>query len=184
MGRELPEEHTDPLTRGLPFPILGGKKLYLRRAFPSDVNRLTFREEDIAECRAGSGVEAPDVVAHAIGEMDIHAKGFVWTICERATGRPVFFLGVNRAEPFAPAVWLLGSPLCNKHAREILRTSPAILQLLWKRWPLMHNSVWSQNHLHAVWLTRLGAVFSAPVTNPRTGETFLPFVLRKEDSDV
>lgn len=90
------------------------------------------------------------------------------------TGEPALMFGVAQSPVgIVGHIWLLGTPVIEKHPTVFLRESRKWLEAFHSEWPVLTNAVYAKNTLHTRWLEWLGFTLVRPVPHdPR----FIEFV--------
>jgi len=144
-----------------------------RPSIQSDVDYLAprLRPEDVAEVRANSGFEPHFTLSLGLLYSD---KCFTMVTPD---GEPVGMFGVGKSNmPNTGIVWMLNTPLLEKHRVQFLRACKAgeWVDVLHEKYPILTNAVDERNTKHIRWLRWLG--FTFVFRHPFYGVERRPFI--------
>ncbi len=145
---------------------------HYRRATLADAIDLAprLREADKNEFRAYLGIEPEAALPFDIGNGD----GDKWAMIGD-DGRVFGLFGVQAVDqhPTFGLVWMVSSDDIWKYRRQFIETTPKVLEMLHRKYPLLGNHIDARNTKHVYWLRRLG--FSFLRTIPEFGVQRRPF---------
>lgn len=138
------------------------------RPFRRGDQKVVYRPEDEAECRADGGGPCWTAVltAHQLGCVDVAVN--------TQTGTPVAFFGCVPMGEGAGSPWMLATPELPRHAKALQRLTQGVLADWHEKFPVLTNHVDARNALHIHWLRRWGFQFTG--RHRLGGELPLPFL--------
>lgn len=126
----------------------------LRKATAEDIRYLgpRLRSEDVAECRAGSGLPVEAALFEGLANAQV-VLGL--------DNLPIAIFGVEPLSEITGAIWMTATPALTQapYVGEFMRQSRAMCDTLNEQYPLLCNVVDARNTVHIRWLEWCGFIF-------------------------
>ncbi len=137
-----------------------------------DVAQLAaeIRPSDAAEILATGCTDVHATLADAVTRSVMCWSWFV-------DDKLACILGVAACEDVG-APWMIGTPVCEKHARILIKRPPEYIAKMLKAFPHLVNYVHAKNTTSVGWLKRLGFTIHEAAPYGPMGEAFHKFELR------
>lgn len=151
-------------------------EIVFRAPTPADITEVSenMRAADLAEI-AAAGSPGPRQSA----EQGVRRSVLCWTAT--VDGRVACILGVAPLRGLLDDMgvpWLLGTDLTEKHARALIRRSPAYIAQMLRAYPHLLNFVHARNTSSVRWLRRAGFTLQPAAPYGPHGELFHFFEMR------
>lgn len=144
----------------------------VRRSTLDDARYIAprLREADKRECDALLALPPELVLPEAVCAPTRR----VWTFATDA-GEPVGLFGLDATPiPQVGTIWMVSTPVINKHPQEFLRGSIRVVTAMNNEYPILTNMMDERNTLHKKWLRWLGFSFLRRID--RWGARSVPFL--------
>lgn len=132
-----------------------------------------MRASDRAELHACGHDDAQWVVAHSVAASLMCWSWFV-------DGELACIMGVAPLSILGGigSPWMLGTPVCDRHARVLIKRPPEYIAEMLKAFPHLVNFVHAKNTTSVRWLKRLGFTLHEATPHGALGEAFHKFEMK------